>query len=586
LLDTGDPRKKNDKVMANFHKAYSFIRYENFAKYGEAEKLLREALALEERAAYLYVTMSYLMEYQNKYDSAIYFAKRAESIIPTWSVPKNILGNLYSDLYQWEKAISYHKEVLKLDSNHVWSYNNIGIAMLEMDRIKEAEQYFLRSLEMKKGSGKERLNRDWAITYSNLAAIYLERGLMAKAEDYYEIADSIDNSFTLPKRKISELYSFIDGEKSALLLKKSISISPYDAENYYQLAELYRKYPLNKQSVVSADSLYRKAISLNPYYEWYYAGLGYLHNDLKQKDTALYYLRKGADVSRNSADALYNLGFFHQSSSQWDSAAIYYQKSLAKNPYDIAISSEYTDLLLLKADTVAAEKQLLQLTKLQYNSPKAFFVLGNFYFKTGSFRNAIQAYKKSIAIDSSYSNAVKAIAYTELYTGNAINSRNYIKLLLSLIKEDGIVIDYLNAVAETSVKIPLKKRAGWLSGFVSLDVNNELINELIAEASYISNADLNKTYLQIKKAESGLSYSSSAIIKWLFLYSIEVNDKKLMVNFAQRYIDELLNTEPAIYAVALKLTGNNVLAKKTKATIKQTHLSYFRMNFKKLYAVI
>lgn len=586
LLAAGDPRKKNDKVMANFHKAFSYIRYENFERYNEAEQLLREALAMEDRAAYLYVTMSYLMEYQNKYDSAIYFAKKAEAIIPTWSVPKNILGNLYGDLYEWEKSIGYHKQVLKLDSNYVWSYNNIAISYLEMDRIKEAEAYFLHSLNMKKNSGIERLNRDWAVSYSNLGVIFKERGLTAKAERYFEMADSIDHTFTESKRKISELYSSIDGEKAAILLKKAMAVSPFEAENYYQLAELNRKYLLDKQSILSADSLYRKAISLNPYNEWYYAGLGYLYNDRRQADSALYFFKQAVDISRNAADALYNLAFFYQLNNKNDSALLYYKKSMSKNPYDILIAEDFADLLLIQKDTLAAEKQLLQTCSLQLQSPKAFYVLGNFYFKTGKYLKAVAAYKKSITIDASYTNALKALVYTALYIGNDASSRMYFRKLSALDNTPDLLIDYINAVGEASVKIPLTARVGWISRFFTLDNNNELLNELSAEAAYESGADLKPIFNAVKKAESNLDYNSPALIKWLLLLSVEVNDPASAKVFAQRYLDELLNTEPAIYALAMQLTGNSAEAKKGKKNIELKELDYFRINFKKIFARI
>jgi flagellar biosynthesis chaperone FliJ len=72
--------------------------------------------------------MSYLMEYQHKYDSAIYYAKKGGVPIPTWNHPKNVLGNLYENIYQYEKALNYHRKVLKMDSSYVYSYNNIGVA--------------------------------------------------------------------------------------------------------------------------------------------------------------------------------------------------------------------------------------------------------------------------------------------------------------------------------------------------------------------------------------------------------------------------------------------------------------------------
>lgn len=394
LLAPGDPRKKNDRVMANFHEAFSYLRYDDFSKFSLAEQLLREALMLEDRAAYLYVTMSYLMEYQNKFDSAIYYAKKAEQIIPTWSVPKNILGNLYHDLSQFDKSIEYHRTVLKQDSSYAWSYNNIAGALLDMDRIGEAEAYYMQSLRIKKSTGKERLDRDWAITYGNLGVIFQERGLAAIAEKYFLLADSIDHTYGFAKRKLSDVYANIDGEKAELLLKQAIATSPSDAENYYWLAELYRNNPLNKQSIQMSHDMYLQAIQLNPFNEWYYAGLGHLALDHTNKDSALYWFDKAVKVSRGASDALYNMAFYYALVHNRDSAAVYYKRALAINPYDIGVSSDYADFLLETGDTSIALQQLQRLTSLQQQSPKAFYVLGNFHFKTGNLQQALVAYQK------------------------------------------------------------------------------------------------------------------------------------------------------------------------------------------------
>ncbi len=586
LLPAGDPRKKNDRVMANFHEAFSYLRYDDFQKFGLAEKLLREALSLEDRAAYLYVTMSYLMQYQNKYDSAIYYARKAEEIIPSWTVPKNILGNLYHDLSQWDKSIEYHRSVLQMDSSFAWSYNNIGGALLDMDRIAEAESYYLQSLRIKQNSGKERMDRDWATTYGNLGVIYQERGLTAKAEKYFSMADSIDNSYSFAKQKLSDLYASIDGEKAEVLLKKAIDISPYDAHNYYSLAELYRENPLSKQALQTAQALYLQAIKLNPFDEWYYAGLGHLAFDNKQQDSALYWFNKAVEISRGSADALYSLAFYYALAGKPGSALPLYKKSLAINPYDIGITSDYTDLLLEQKDTATALNQMLLLTSLQLQSPKAFYVLGNFYHKTGRLTQAMQAYEKSLVVDPAYTDAIKALAFTSLQLGLPSKSRSYMQQLKKIDASPALSITFNNAVAEQSLRVPIQKRAAWLAGFIQRSPNNETLNELMAEATYLSGQDLRAAFTQLQKAENNLDYNSAALIKWLFVSALELGDTQRSKKLASRYINEVLNTEPAVYAIALKVAGNMQAAQKIKKQVQVQDIKNYRQNFKKIFASI
>ncbi len=586
LLADGDPRKKNDQVMAHFHEAFSYLRYDNFEKFPLAEKLLREALAIEDRAAYLYVTMSYLMSYQNKYDSAIYFAKKAEAIIPTWTVPKNILGNLYSNISQWDKAIGYHQAVLKMDSSFVWSYNNLGTVMLDMDRIGEAEKYFMRSLQMKKNSGKERLDRDWAITYGNLGVIFKERGLDAVAEKYFLMADSIDRTYGPAARQISKLYASIDAEKAAVWLKKAIAIVPFDAENYYDLAELNRNNLQSRQSILLAQDLYLQAIKLNPFDESYYIGLGYLATEKQTADSALFWFQKAIQVSRGSANAYYNLGFHYGSIKQYDSAIANYKKALLLNPYNIDIASDFADLLLEHGDSLQALQELNKMAVLQQLSPKAFYVLGNFFFKTGALNEAIAAYKKCIAVDPSYSNALNAMAHTSLLTREAVSSRYYLNQLQKLDGSPALLLQYNDAVVEQAFKIPIAKRSAWLAGFMPHASSHEALNEILAEADYLANLPLQKTFANLQRAENNLDYNSTTLIKWLFVIGIETADAPTMKKLAQRYLDEVLNTEPELYAMARKLTGDATLAREAKKAVQPADLLKYRSNFKKLFEAI
>lgn len=586
LLPANDPRKKNIQIMESFHKAFSFIRYENFEKYPDAEQLLRKAIKLEDRAAYIYVALSYLMQYQHKYDSAIYYAKKAESIIPTWNHPKNVLGNLYDAVYQYEKALNYHRSVLALDSTYIWSYNNIGVSLLEMERIKEAEFYFEKSLALKKQNGTERINRDWAISYSNLAFIYKERGLFAKAEKYYAIADSIDPTYSSSMRNRSELYQQTDGEKSEELLKRAILVMPFEAENYYWLAEFYRNYADGTKSATAIDSLYKKAIALNPYNEDYYAGLGYFLIDEKQPAAALTYFMKGIEASGGTADSYYNLGYYFKNTNQHDSAVHYFKKALLLNPYDIFVSNDLADLLLEKIDTIAAENVLLQQIPLHLQSPKMFYQLGNFYFRTGKLADAIKYYEKCVAIDNSYLNALSSLAYVHLLNGNDKSSRRNLQQVTDLDNDKFRTISYFHAVIEQSYKIPIATRLSWLNNFLSLDPNNELLIEAIARTAYQSGAGLSKTFLQTKQAEEKITYSNPILVKWLLLLAIELNDAKQVQLFAKRYLDESLNTEPAIEAIAMKLTGNISTAKKIKLSVQTADLNTYRLNFKKLFSGI
>lgn len=361
---------------------------------------------------------------------------------------------------------------------------------------------------------------------------------------------------------------------------------PYQAENYYALAEFYREYSTGHQSAVFADSLYRIAIRLNPYNEWYYAGIGYLLLDEKQTDSAFYWFKKGKEISGGTADSYYNLAYYFKQTNQYDSAVANFQKALRINPYDTDAGNDFSDLLLEKGDTLAAEKILLQLQLLHTQSPKMYYRLGNFYFRTKNLLKASQQYEKCLQADESYLDAINALAYVNLLLGNDKSSRNYMKQLMQLDKDPFLLLSYMNAVAEQGYKIPLAKRHDWLNAFIPIDPYNEQLSELIAETAYQTGTGFSKAFRQALRAEENTEYNNAALVRWLLLLSIELNDTTQMKIFAKRYLAEILISDPVIQAATMKITGNNLEAKKIKAGISAADLKMYKENFKKLFSGI
>jgi tetratricopeptide (TPR) repeat protein len=572
LLPIDDPRKKSNQVMAAFHKAFSYIRYDQFEKYPEAEYLLRNAIRLEDRAAYLYVTMGYLMQYQHKYDSAIYFVQKAADIIPTWNHPKNVLGNLYADIHQYDKALSFHESVINRDSSYVWSYNNIGVSLLDMGRLKEAEYYFMKSLQKKKETGKERLNRDWATSYTNLAVIMEERGLPAKALQYYNLSDSVDASYTVAMRNRARLNKNLKQDLSELVLKKAIEIMPFEAANFYELGEFYRIYNQNKADLVIADSLYKKAVALNPFNEAFYDGLAMLYYDKGEKDSAYQLLQKAITISNASSEAYFNMGYLYGLQSQRDSSLKYYKLALQKNPFNLDFAVALADAQLLNKDTMAAEATMLQSQILHPNSPKSFYFVGNFYFKISQFNKAVKAYESCIEADSSFYKGIQAAAYVNLMSGNFVKSRKMLQQLLRIYQDEGVKLQYMNLVAEAFLKQPIDKRLVWIKPFLTIDPNHELVNELMAETAYETVKDMRSVYTQVKATEASLEYNNPVLIKWLLLMCIELNNVADMKLYAQRYLDETLNTDPVLKAVSFKIVGQLTEARKAKKLVKNSSI--------------
>ena len=586
LLDPDDPRRKSNQVMSAFHKAYSYIKYEQFQKYDEADRLLRQAIALEPGAAYLYVALSKLQDERQQYDSAIYHARKAISIIPTWTHPQNQLGNLYESLYRYDEAIKQFEKTLKIDSNYTWSYNNLGLAYQNMGRLAEAEMYFKRSLAMKDKARGESIERDLAISYNNLGAIYDDRKQFTLAERYYQQAMEIDSTFTLPLRNLSDLYSDYDGVEAEFLLKKAMQLMPFEGLNVRKLADLYRNYPSRVGILDSADRLYRKSIQLDPYDPWAYIGISNLWDDQKQLDSSLYWLKAGLQKSAQHPDLLDALAQFYERAGQADSAKHYYLRALQANPYDFTISDHFADFLLVQRDTLAAEQVLRsQLDKL-FNTPKFLYQLGDFYYRIGKISLAIEAYERVVVIDSLYEPAWEALSYLYLDLGRSTESLRALDRLTELDGYATIKIAYLYRVGELSNRYTGNARLHWLNLFEEVDPENQYLLSLRLAAAYPAASALRKIYSENRLVTDQSSQRSDECLKQIFLAAIELSDTKRLSKLAADYLRQVRIPDPAIKSVALYLTGNRKEAKRVRVTVSSDRLRAFGPMFKKIFMAL
>jgi tetratricopeptide (TPR) repeat protein len=583
LLEQKDPRKKSNQVMSAFHKAYSYVKYEQYEKYDEADSLLRYAISLEPAAAYLYVALAKLQEERQRYDSAIYFSNKAAEIIPTWTHPQNQLGNQYEALYRYDEAIDQFQKTLKIDSNYAWSYNNLGMAYKNMGRLAEAEYYFRRSLSMKDKTRGESIERDLAISYNNLGSIYDDREQFSQAESYYKQAFQTDSTFTLPLRNLSELFSNYNGVEAEYLLKKSIQIMPYEGTNYRFLADFYRNYP-NRQGILdSAAQLYQKGIELDPYDPWSYIGMAWLVKDKNKSDSGLQWLRKGMQWASTNPDLLDGLAQYFEQTGVRDSAHYYFRKATEINPFDFNINQHYADFILAEGDTLAAEKLMLSQTDRLFNTPKYFYQLGDFYYGIGQISKAIDAYRRVVSIDSLYAPGWEALAYLYLDLGQVEQSLLQLKQLEKREGYDDIKLAYLYRVGELSLLRSGTAKGKWLEKFSVVDPNSQYLSALRLEFAYPNMNLLQGLFRSGISLLDRSEYYSDEWLKWLLLAAIELSDYRNSNRLAQLYLDQVIFAEPSIRVVALQLSGNRSAAVQEKSTIKKTDLSAFGPQFQKLF---
>ena len=96
------------------------------------------------------------------------------------------LGNAYSDLGEYEKAIDSYQQAIKLDPTLSKPHNNLGLAYAALGRLAEAEAEFAEAV---------RLKQDYAEAHYNLGVAYVQLGRKQDAEEQKKTLVKLKSDF-------------------------------------------------------------------------------------------------------------------------------------------------------------------------------------------------------------------------------------------------------------------------------------------------------------------------------------------------------------------------------------------------------
>lgn len=309
---------------------------------------------------------------------AIKFAKKALEII---SVEKddhnkiiseaniyNMLGCIYSNLYQIKDAIEYNERALVLQNkvkpvnkhDISISYGNLGLEYLKMNYIDKGLEYCMRALEIKKEMYGD--SHPWlASAFNNLGLAYKENKDFENALDNYKKAIEIQLTYFGETNKDIAIYynnmSHLYGElkkdydqalafalKALQIRESSTGCRTHEFANaihdvgflYGKIGDLNKKLEYTLKAFHVGKSLWGEK---HPYLAIYcnsicsaYAELGDYEKAIKYQEIAQK-IRRNSEYKKNSDIAYYYklLGIYYRELGDYEKAAENGQKALELN---------------------------------------------------------------------------------------------------------------------------------------------------------------------------------------------------------------------------------------------------------------
>ncbi|MDH7911258.1 caspase family protein [Winogradskyella sp. SYSU M77433] len=408
-------RIKSSKLLLE---AYAIIKSKNYSRYKLAKRKLNSALQLEPRAAYIHNALGVVYNQEKTYDSAHYHFNKAKSLIVSWSQPITNISDNFLDQYKYEDAKTNLSN--SLGTNGINANLKLGEINEKEGKYNIAEDYYSKVLELD-------TNNTFAL--QKMSHLQKLKGNNKASLDWYKKAvksDSINSIFGLGLVNYIQENKLSDEEGEKLLLN-AIDYEPESSILYSEYADFLRLTQTKLTRLRLADSLYKKAIELNPYNTKAYAGSGWLQDKFKKLLKAKQAFEDGiAKNPENPESYFYYANFLKERANTVEDAKALYLSSIEKDHFFIPA---YNELINLYNSENAQEKSLELLNRMINKHPETldfYNLLGQTYFSKGEYNKAIEAYKTASDIDKTYTKGYKSLGYSSLKTDNIDAAKTYL----------------------------------------------------------------------------------------------------------------------------------------------------------------
>ena len=339
-------RELDDYINAEKHYLSALEIYERLAKEDPA-KYSGYLARMYNNLGNLYSNLGQYDKAEKHYSGALEICERLAKGNPAkysgeLAATYNNMGNLYSNLGQYDKAEKYYSGALeiyerlakenpaKYSEGLAVACNNMGSLYRNLGQYDKAEEYYLRASEIRGRLAKEnpaKYSEGLAMTYNNMGALYDQLNQHDRAEGYYLRA------LEIKERLAKENPAKYSGELAATysnLCALYGNLEQYDKAEEYGLRALEIYECLAKEN----PEKYSGELAMT------YNNLGALYEDLNQYDKAEEYclhaleirerLAKGnpAKYSGDLAMTYYNMGYLYRNLGQYDKAEKHYSRAL------------------------------------------------------------------------------------------------------------------------------------------------------------------------------------------------------------------------------------------------------------------
>ena len=189
---------------------------------------------------------------EQKYSEAVVFLNNMIEIDPNDEKRLATLGLCYQYLENFEASEEIYKKALVINPHYYEVHNNLGSALHEQGKLKEAIEAYRKALATKP---------DYAEAYYNMGNAFHEQGKLQEAIEVYRKAIAIKPDYAKSFNNMGNtLHEQGKPEEAIAAYKKALAIKPDYAEAYKNMGVTLKGQGKLKEEIRS----YKKALAIEP----------------------------------------------------------------------------------------------------------------------------------------------------------------------------------------------------------------------------------------------------------------------------------------------------------------------------------
>jgi tetratricopeptide (TPR) repeat protein len=290
-------------------------------------------------------------------------------------------------------AKNLYIEVLKIDSNHTNSLNNLGLIFKSLKNYKKAISFFEKAIE---------IDPNYVIAHYNLANIFQSLKQFQNAISSYNKTIEIDPKYLNAYNNLAHIFlSLKQFQKAIDCYEKAIEVDPNYEETYYNLGIVFDKLGDYQKSVNS----YEKVIKINSHHTFAHNNLGIMFDKLGDYQKAINCYKIAIEINPNNTEAYYNLGKAFYVLKEDQKAIECFEKAIKINPN---YAHAHNNLGIIFNKLCYSQKAIEcfeKAIKINPNYALAHNNLGIAFDNLNKSQKAIECFEKAIKIFPGFSEA-------------------------------------------------------------------------------------------------------------------------------------------------------------------------------------